>query len=441
MKSIIRIELLSFFSFYILASCDRFPRDNPIDPANTTGGQAEIVLAEEPMIDDALEYDEQNNRNGVVEPGETIRFVAELRNAGDETANDVTATLSSTNPCVLSSMVRSVSGNRAYYGDIDSGREGPSSEQAGTFYYEVVFSSTECAAGDTVALLLEVEDETGQTEDIPLEFEINESDLRIEIVDWFRNDTYPNEDCNIDNDYFEIGETVQLDIRIRNIGSSLARSVQARLLWVTSGCVRFPRGEEGKSEWLSYGDIRPESSKAADQSAAFEVQTSIDECSVGDLDLELEVKDASEHFSAQPLRLLVEGISLRQPDVVLSGSVSSVDDDPAYSEANDGDNNADPGETIRLDVNFKNEGSDTVRSVRFELDNERKPSCISKWFVLNENQDPLEEDQLNPNESLTGWTLVVDLSEEDCERDVDLTFTATDDCGRKWPIEIPLSID
>jgi hypothetical protein len=452
MKSIIRIEPLLFLFFLVFVSCDRFPRDNPIDPANIDGGESDrgpaIVLAEQPTIDDALEYDEWNNRNGVVEPGETIRFVAELMNKGDETARNVAADISSTSSCVVSSTVRSTVVGSARYGDIESGRTGPSFETAGSFSYEVVFSTTECSVGDTVEISLEVRDDSDNHWDIPLEFEIVESDANIEIVldEIDIKDDKALSDCNNSDSDIERGETVQITIPIRNTGDSLARGLHARLLSQSTNCVVFPQGIGDTSESLFYGDLRPGRSSqpfdadAPDDPAYFtlEADVDIDGCEAeGDLVFRMVVEDVSNRTWEVPLTInrLVE----RSNEITYRSVV--FDDNPEFGNGN-GNGVAELGETFHLTIDLVNHGQDLACSIALRVDpNQNRPSCIT-----TQNFNRLRATLLSYGDIESGFDQPLDLddlyfevvlSRDGCEK-LNLKFIATDGCGVETDIIVPI---
>lgn len=460
MKSKICIESLFLLSLFTFASCDRFPRDNPIDPVNSTVTEAEIILDEEPQIDDALEYDVRNNGNGEIEPGETIRFVAELANEGQETAVGVTATISSTNPCVLSSTVRSASGRIARYGDIEPGHTGPSPELIGSFYYEVVFSSSECSAGDAIVFSLEVEDEDDRTWDIPIEFDIVESDANIEIVQeriTTRDDITEDIEvpsCNNGNQEIERGETVHLDIPIQNTGNSVARGLRAKLVSRSPGCVVFPEGEGETSETLSYGDIKPGlwsnalGIQRADSPAYFVVETNVDGCPrQGNLDFRMVVEDVSNRTWELSV---TRPLNLRDVNVVYYDDF--IDDSPAIRPENDDYGDADPGERFYLDIQLENQGHDLVPSITLGEGDQERPTCVDDLLFRNATMSRLTYGNISPDQRLTpvAGILEVVLSEENCESgdEFELVFEARDGCKTElaevehtWEIRVPITID
>ncbi|MBN1654399.1 MAG: hypothetical protein JXA30_11575 [Deltaproteobacteria bacterium] len=446
MKPNLRIGLFYLTAILSLANCDRFPRDNPIDPANTNEEKPEIALVEQPTIDDALEYDGWNNRNGMAEPGETVRFMVELMNRGGKTATGVSASISSASDCVFSAAVRGTIGNRAPYGDIEPGEISPLPDVASSFYYEVVLSTDECVGVDTVRLSLNARDSTAKSWEIPLELEIERGDADFEIAqDGIRiEDDLALSACNNNNRRIERGEKIHLVIPIRNTAvNSYARNVSARLTSSASECIRFPEGDEDQSKRLAYGDIAPGAlSRATDQPDYFVVETLKDTCPVeGQQQLSMLIEDVSDRSRELPF-----GMTFFRSDVNIAYYSHSIDDSPVYLESNDDDGEADPGEVVRFAVVLVNNGRTLARSVDLVVDNEQDlPSCISRLSIRGADLESLSYGDIEPDtrsvSQADGGYLEVVLSQEQCsgEYGEEIVLRAMDGCRSEWEIRVPLT--
>ncbi len=115
------------------------------------------------VVDDDVDIDFANDGDGRVEPGERVRLGVSIRNAGTSLVRDVSAVLSSTDPCVDRIVVRGTAG-RIRYGDIaPSAVDLPALDEQS---FEVVIADG-CARGTDIALRLDARDASNASFALP----------------------------------------------------------------------------------------------------------------------------------------------------------------------------------------------------------------------------------------------------------------------------------
>ena len=435
----------------LLASCDRYPRDNPIDPVNQPenrdGGAADSGLLEPPSlsifsevsVDDDPQAYPLNNGNGRIEPGESVFLSIRLINHGQTVANGVTAIVTSESDCVLSTHVQGTRGAPAPYGDIEPGQVSPS--DGAPFSFEIGFSPTGCVAGDDVPFTLEATDETGESWELEFDVPISQSDADLSIEGFTIADDLSDSPYNNGNQSIEPGERVHLRVFVKNSGNSLARGVRATIA-SESACVTSTRVQGTQGAPFPYGDIAPGVTKpdvGQRVSAFFEIVFSPESCAPDDeVPLLLPASDASTRqwelpFPVTVVRTTAEIVYYRH----------TVDDSPTLLETNDGDGRVDPAETVRFFVRLRNSGSSTARQVTLGVA-ENQPPCVSQVRIETTSGRITHGDMLAGSSTAlpTGGNYVEATFTDTCSsgRAVTLNLVAEDYSGNTWPVDLPVEV-
>jgi hypothetical protein len=166
-----------------------------------------------------------NNGDGVINKGETIQLKISLKNTGTSVANTVKATFSTT-----SSYVSGFSPTaQINYGDISAngvkwadynGKNGESASSA--YYYTVKFTvSLSAPAGTQIPINISIVDESGNTWTSSFNVVVGSENAEIAYYTYTVVADYDGDKK------VEKGETVYLQVYLRNIGSGTASSVKA----------------------------------------------------------------------------------------------------------------------------------------------------------------------------------------------------------------------
>ena len=460
----------------LLGGCDRYPRDNPFDPANNPdnpdggreggvsgdagsdglviddldgaapdgadGGDGLVIFSEEISIDDDPKANPLNNGNGKVDPGEQISLSVRLINRGRTVASGVTALVSSESDCVLSTQAKGTRGQRVHrapYGDIAPGQVSPSGNPSVGF--EIGFSPnpTICVEGAEVLFTLEATDESGQNWELKFNLSIAKNNVVLSIVEVSVADDLYDSLYNNDNQRIEPGEIVHLRLFLKNEGNSIARGVQGTLS-SKSACVVSAqiRGTDGAP--FPYGDIHPGVTQPKQgTSIYYEVLFSPEACAPGDtVELLLTVWDASSRQWN-----LTRKLKVYRTDAAIEYNRHTVDDRPAFLETNNGDGLVDPGEVVHLFVRLRNSGTSTAREVTLGV-SELQPSCISQARIQTDSGRIAYGDVLaqNPSVRPSGNNFVEVHFTTACAsgETVALNLVAEDYPGNTWPVELPVKV-
>ncbi|KPL07935.1 hypothetical protein AMJ86_02395 [bacterium SM23_57] len=149
------------------------------------------------VIDDDNSGYSQGNNNGDPNPGEALEVNVTLKNWGYQSVSGVSATISTTDPYVIS-----IDNATVYYGNISAGGQVTPGDD-----FELTLSST-IPDDYSVELLVTISDNTLTTYEGMVVLDIQEVDLDYSDHSWL----------NSGNGVFNGGETVDLEVDLANIG-------------------------------------------------------------------------------------------------------------------------------------------------------------------------------------------------------------------------------
>jgi uncharacterized membrane protein len=431
----------------LVTACDPFPRDNPIDPlspffdagssddgrvdSQVLAGPAVLVIETSRVADLQMDWP-SNNGNGMAEPGESLRLDLTLRNSGGSDARGIQVSLSAPPGCAT---VRSSRGTSLEYGTIVRGGQVMNRSINGE-YFIVDLSQTGCMAGTSVALTATARDESGRSWMIPVTLPIVESDARIEFASQRVMDLQMDSSRNNGNGMAEPGESLRLDLTLRNSGGSDARGIQVSLS-APPGCATV-RSSRGTS--LEYGTIvrGGQVMNRSINGEYFIVDLSQTGCMAGtSVALTATARDESGRSWMIPVTLPIV-----ESDARIEFASQRVMDLQMDSSRNNGNGMAEPGESLRLDLTLRNSGGSDARGIQVSLS--APPGCAT---VRSSRGTSLEYGTIVRggqvmNRSINGEYFIVDLSQTGCMAgtSVALTATARDESGRSWMIPVTLPI-
>ena len=224
----------------LLTACDKYEflnlkRNNPLDGKNNANMQDGVAL----KFDSYNVYSDNNN-DGIINKGETVRLNVSIRNTGVSAAKGVKATFSTTSQYVSGFSPTSA----INYGDIAAGA---TVWKGYSQYYDYAMQFTVSNTTPTntnIPISITITDENGNTWT---------SSFNVMVESTGANITYSSYYVYSDNNGDHIvnkGETVKLNVSLQNIGSSAAKGVKATF----STTSQYVSGFSPTSA-INYGDI------------------------------------------------------------------------------------------------------------------------------------------------------------------------------------------
>lgn len=375
----------------------------------------EIVYHANTFSDSVNTTNSYNNKDGKINPGETIYMDIRIHNKGSSRAINVNSKLTTTSPYItLSSSEKSygsISGNyyktqygAQYYANDESYKYGYSSNYSyGSYSYP--YSGTLNASygwsftvdkntpyNTVIPFNMEFTDQNGDT--WTDSFEITVVKPSIEIV-YHANgisdsisDTYT---FNNGDGKINPGETISMDIRIQNKGSTMAKDVVSNLT-TTSPYIILSSNEK------SYGSIKPGYYKtqygtrnyANDESYKYGYTSStsyntttypysgtlkgswgwtftVDKDTPADTDIPFEI-EFTDNFGEKWTDSF--SVKVQKADVAINIIGKSWSDAKSINSNNNEDLGVNPGETINLDIRVRNTGSTAALGLITKLSSE-----------------------------------------------------------------------
>ena len=282
MVKIVKYIFLAITSCWVFISCEKYEflnlkRDNPLDGANNTNMQGGVALK---FAECYVSSD--NNGDGKVNKGETVKLNVSLKNTGSSTAKGVKATFSSTSQYVSDfSPTMQVS-----YGDITAN----SVKWYNNSKYSYILEFT-------------IANSTPENTDIPIEISIRDesnntwtSSFVVTVVGTDAIVSYNGYQVSSDNNgdgKVNKGETVKLNVSLKNTGSSTAKGVKATFSSTSQYVSDF-----SPTMQVSYGDITANSVKWYNNSKysyilEFTIANSTPENT--DIPIEISIRDESDN--------------------------------------------------------------------------------------------------------------------------------------------------
>ena len=394
----------------------------------------EIIYNDNSFSDSLSTTNPYNNKDGTINPGETISMDIRVQNKGSSRAIDVMSTLTTTSPYVtLTSNEKSygsIAGNyyktqygAQYYANDESYKYGYTSE----YYYGLLRYPYSGTLNSSYGWTFTVDSNTPYNTVIPFNMEFTDKNgdtwtdsftltvvkpsieivyHAIEINDPL-NSSYPynNKDGKINP-----GETISMDIRIQNKGSSRAIAVTSKLT-TTSPYVTLNTNEKsygsiagnyyktqygaqyyandedyryGYSSNYSYGSYTYPYSGTLNPNYGWTFTVSEDTPYDTIIPFNLEFKDQNGDIWTDSFNVIVV-----KPDVNIVYHACEISDSVSDSYTfNNGDGKINPGETISMDIRIRNTGTSKATSVMSNL------TTTSQYVTLASNEKSYET--INP---------------------------------------------
>jgi hypothetical protein len=331
----------SLLLFCFLTSCSTIlkdlPRNNPLDANSQLNIKNGVAI----KCDSYYIYSE-NNGDKLINPGETVRINISLNNYGFNVASDIKATFSSTSKYLASLSPTS----QISYGDIISGSSswfGKSQKNFFAIEFNVLSSTP---INTIIPINIKITDVNGNTW-------ISKVDIKIEKLESsvIYNDYSLNSDNNGDNTINK-GETIKLNVELRNEGESKVKGLKTTFTTTST----YITGYKSTAN-LDYYDISPgytswyNGNKSFYNVIEFTVKTTTPDNTI--IPITVSMVDESGNTWTSSFNLTV----------VATKALITYNDYSLNSD-NNGDNTINKGETIKLNVELRNEGESKVKGLK-----------------------------------------------------------------------------
>jgi hypothetical protein len=254
LKNIVFMMLCSL----LFAGCEdveflNLKRDNPLDGKNNANMQGGVAL----KFDSYNVYSD-NNSDEIINKGETVRLNVGVRNTGVKNAGAVKVTFSTTSQYVSNlTPTTAVS-----YGDISAGSVKWYSYES---YYVIQFTVSNLTPANTkIPISLSITDGNGNNFDDSFDVSVSTTGANV-IYNSFNVYSDNNSDGIINK-----GETVRLNVSLKNTGTSTAKLVKATFS-TTSQYV----SNLSPTTAISYGDISANSVKWYQNESYYVIQFTV----------------------------------------------------------------------------------------------------------------------------------------------------------------------
>ncbi|MDR1654263.1 MAG: hypothetical protein LBS01_11595 [Prevotellaceae bacterium] len=243
LKNIVYVMLCSL----LFAGCDdveflNLKRDNPLDEKNNANMKDGVAL----KFDSYNVYSD-NNDDGIINKGETIKLNICIKNNGTSTAESVKVNFSTTSQ-YISNLTPTTAIN---YGDIAAGSVKWYQYES---YYVIQFSvSNSTPANTKIPISLSITDGNGNSFNDSFDVPVSATGANV-IYNSFNVYSDNNSDGIINK-----GESVRLNVSLKNTGTSMAKAVKATFSTTSSYVSGFTPTSQ-----VNYGDITAYGVKWAD---------------------------------------------------------------------------------------------------------------------------------------------------------------------------------
>ncbi|HNQ69535.1 MAG TPA: hypothetical protein PKN32_14240, partial [Bacteroidales bacterium] len=327
---------------FVFTACEDYEflnlkRDNPLDGKNNANMQDGVAL----KFDGYYVYSD-NNDDGIINKGETVKLNIAIKNNGTRTAESVKVSFSTTSQYV-SNFSPTTSVN---FGDIE--RNSTKWYNGYETYYSVLqFTVSNSTPLNTeIPIKIDMSDANGNTWTDTCKITVSTTGANLSYNSYY---VYSE---NNDDGQINKGETVKLNVSLKNTGSSTAKAVKATFSTTSSYVTGF-----SPTTQVSYGDIASNSVKWYN---GYETYYSV---------LQFTVSGSTPANTQIPITISITDesgntwTSTFNVTVVATDANISYNSFYVYSENND-DGQINKGETVKLNVSLKNTGSSTAKAVK-----------------------------------------------------------------------------
>ncbi|NOQ26671.1 MAG: hypothetical protein GQ564_15030 [Bacteroidales bacterium] len=364
------------------------------------------------------EITSDDNNDNYITKGETVGLKVYLKNTGTSTALSVSAeiTTSSSYATVLSS-----------YSDVSYGDMAANSEVAGQFsYYDysLQFKVSDSAPVNTsITFTMNISDEAGNT--WTDNFSITVQEINSNII-YLKNEIYS--DDNNDN-YITKGETVGLEVYLKNTGTSTALSVSAEITTSSSYATVLSSYSD-----VSYGDMTANSEVAGQYSYYdYSLQFKVSDSAPVNTSITFTINISDEFGNTWVDNFSVTVQEINSTIVYLKNEVFSDDN------SNDLINS---GETIGLDVYLKNTGTSTALSVSAEFTTSSSYATVLSSYSDVSYGDMAANSEVAGQYSYYDYSLQFKVSDiAPVGTNIPFTVNISDEFGNAWTDNFSITVE
>ena len=370
-----------------------------------------------------------NNNDGIINKGETVYLQVYLKNNGTETVSGVQATMTTTSSYI--SGLSPTSWNS--FGDIT-----PNSQAYASYGYDPNYNdyswkftvSSSTPVGTSITFNLTIADYQGNSWTQSFTVTVQATGANIQYSKYVV--TYDNNNDGIINK----GETVYLQLYLKNVGSSTAKGVSATMTTTSS----YISGLSPTSS-NSFGDITPNSQAYAsygydpnynDYSWMFTVSSSTP---VGtSITFNLAITDGQGNSWTQSFTVTVQatGANIQYSKYVVT-----------YDNNHDGIINK--GETVYLQLYLKNVGSSTAKGVSATMTTTSSyisgfsPTSSNSFGDMTPNSQAYASYGYDPNYNDYSWKFTVS-SSTPVGTSITFNFAITDGQSNAWSSSFAITV-
>lgn len=337
MKTLKYIFIVIIGSF-VFTACEDYEflnlkRDNPLDGKNNANMQDGVAI----KFDSYYVYSD-NNDDGIINKGETVRLNVSLRNTGVKTAESVKVTFS-TESQYVSNLTPTT---QVSFGDISAGTVKWYQYEG---YYVMQFTvSNSAPANTTIPFNMSIIDGNGNTFDDSFEISVSTTGANV-AYNSFNVYSDNNSDGIINN-----GETVRLNVSFKNKGTSTANSVKATFSTTSNYISNLTPTTQ-----VGFGDISANSVKWYQYESYYCIQFTVSNTTPANtkIPINISISDESGNTWTDKFEITISA----------TGANITYNSFNIYSD-NNSDGIINKGETVRLNLSLKNTGTSIARAVK-----------------------------------------------------------------------------
>lgn len=334
----VKYILLAIVGSLVFTACDEYEflnlkRDNPLDGKNNENMQDGVAL----KFDSYYVYSD-NNDDGIINKGETVKLNIAIKNNGTRTAESVKVSFSTTSQYV-SNFSPTTSVN---FGDIE--RNSTKWYQYES-YYVIQFTVSNTAPANTqIPFNISITDGNGNSFTDSFNVTVSATGATVSY------NSYNIYSDNNGDDIINKGETIRMNVSLKNNGTSTAKSVKATF----SSTSQYISNLTPTTQ-ISYGDISANSVKWYQYESYYVIQFTVSSNTPANTTIPFSISIVDESGNTWSTNF----------NVTVSATGANVSYN-SYNVYSDNNNNGivNKGETVRLNVSLKNTGTSTANSVK-----------------------------------------------------------------------------
>ena len=323
---------------FVFTACEDYEflnlkRDNPLDGKNNANMQDGVAL----KFDGYYVYSD-NNDDGIINKGETVKLNIAIKNNGTRTAESVKVSFSTTSQYV-SNFSPTTSVN---FGDIE--RNSTKWYQYES-YYVIQFTVSNTAPANTqIPFNISITDGNGNSFTDSFNVTVSATGATVSY------NSYNIYSDNNGDDIINKGETIRMNVSLKNTGTSIARAVKATFSTSSSYVSNLTPTTQ-----VSYGDISANSVKWYQYESYYVIQFTVSSNTPANTTIPFSISIVDESGNTWSTNF----------NVTVSATGANVSYN-SYNVYSDNNNNGivNKGETVRLNVSLKNTGTSTANSVK-----------------------------------------------------------------------------